>query len=540
MDDRYRASRIRIRFHGGSVEVHTADRVIRPTGRKALLAAGAALFGPVPRERWAALLWPDTDPGATRAALRQLLLRSSRAGLPIGGDPVAFDADVAIDDDGPGDPFAVPDPAADDELAELLTVAQERRRAAAAHDAARAWREALDGNRGHDAVLAARRWLAADPRAVDAHLALLRAHEAAGDPGALLGAYTHLRDLLARTVDADPPPEATELARRAAGAAASSGLRGAVGLGRAATGLVRQAESGGWIEEGAELVRQAIARAEAPSERGRLRIGLAWLEHQAGRNDRAEASARLGLAELGGGDGAAEAYFVLGSIARHRGRWEEAREAWRRALADVEAAGARPGGAVLHLDLAQVEDALGRPTAARPHYRAAYRAAREAGDVRTECIVLNNLAHDALAAGQPVEAGRLAERAASLAPHANDRQLEAYVAEAVARTRLATGDARAARAWAAKATEIADEIGDAGVRIEGLATLAAAQDALGDGAAAARVREEARRQAVAAGYGPGLARLEREAPGAVTPSSRPAGQAEARREERDGEGPEVS
>lgn len=313
---------------------------------------------------------------------------------------------------------------------------------------------------------------------------------------------------------------------------------------------MRQAESGGWIEEGVELVRQAIARAEAPPERGRLRIGLAWLEHQAGRNDRAEASARLGLAELRDEDGAAEAYFVLGSVARHRGRWEEARVAWRRALAHVEAGQATPDarasdaapprGAVLHLDLAQVEDALGRPAAARPHYRAAYRAAREAGDVRTECIVLNNLAHDALAAGQPVEARRLAERAASLATHLDDRQLEAYVAEAVARTRLATGDAPAARAWAAKATEIADEVGDATVRIEGLATLASALDALGDAAAARRMRDEATRQAVASGYGPGLARLEREASEAVTPPSRPARQAGSRREERHGEGPEMS
>lgn len=543
MEDRYRAHRIQVRFRGGSVEVHTGVQAIRPTGKKALLVAGAALFGPVPRERWAALLWPDADPGAARTALRQLLLRVSRAGVPMGGDPVAFDVEVAIDDDGPGDPFAVPDPAAEGELGELLTVAQERRRAAAAHDAARAWRDALDDGRGRDATLAARRWLAADPRALDAHLALLRAHEAAGDPGALLGAYAHLRELLARTVEADPPPEATELARRAAGAAASSGLRHAVGLGRAGMGLVRQAESGGWIDEGAKLVRQAIARAETPAERGALRIGLAWLEHQAGRNERAETSARLGLAELGGAGGAAEGYYVLGSIARHRGRWEEARDAWRRALADVEAAGPRSGGAVLHLDLAQVEDALGRPAAARPHYRAAYQAARETGDVRTECIVLNNLAHDALAVGKPVEAGRLAERAASLAPQVDDRQLEAYVAEAVARTRLANGDARAARSWAAKATETADEVGDAVVRIEGLATLAAALQALDDTAGARRVREEAVRQASATGYGPGLARLEREAeqarPG-VTPPSRPAGQAEPGREERDGEGPEMS
>jgi DNA-binding SARP family transcriptional activator len=544
MDDRGGEAAIRVRLRGGTVELWNADGVRRLGGRRALALAAVALLGPVRRERLAGLMWPDADGPAARAALRQTLLRLGRTGVALRGDPLALEVGATLLDDEPdgaGDPFEVPDEGASGELAELLAAAQERRRAAVARAADEAYRVARAAGRPHDAVAAARRWLTADPRSLEAHMALLRAFDAAGDAGALLDAYGRLRTLLARSVDAEPPDEAVALARRAAVASASRDLRRAATSAAPGPDVVRRAETEGRLAEGAALLREAVPSARSRAERGRLRIGLAWLEHQAGRSDVAEVEARAGLADLGDAVGCGEGWFVLGSIARHRGRPDEAREAWRRALAH---AGARSDArgisrARLHLNLAQVEDALGDVEAARPHYLAAQRAAREDGDARSEAVVLNNLAHAALAAGGPGEAGVLIGRAVTLATGLEDRQLDGYLADGVARVRLAEGEAEAARGWAARAVEIGREVGDAALRVEGLATLAEALRATGDEDGSRTMAAAAERLARRAGYEPGLARLRGVAARAVTPASRRIPQAGPGREDDHGEGPEV-
>lgn len=500
MDDRGRDAPIRVRLRGGVVELRSADGVERLGGRRALVLAALALLGPLRRERLAGLIWPDAEGPAARAALRQTLRRLARTGVTLRGDPLALAGGATLlddDPDGAGDPFEVPDVGASGELAELLAAAQERRRAAVARVADEAYRSARAAGRPHDAVAAARRWLTADPRSVEAHMALLRAFDEAGDAGALLDAFQRLRALLARSVDAEPPDEAVA------------------------------------------LLREAVPSARSRAERGRLRIGLAWLEHQAGRSDLAEAEARAGLADLGDAAGRGEGWFVLGSIARHRDRPDEAREAWRRALAHAGADAGDLSRARLHLNLAQVEDALGDAEAARPHYLAAQRAAREEGDARSEAVALNNLAHAALTAGRRREAGVLIGRAVTLAAALDDRQLDGHLADGLARVRLAEGEAEEARGWAARAVEIGREVGDAALRVEGLATLAEALRATGDEDGARTMAAAAERQARRAGYGPGLARLREAAARGVTPASRRIRQAGPGREDDHGEGAEV-
>lgn len=541
MDDRGGDAPIRVRLRGGTVELVSADGVRRLGGRRALALAAVALLGPVRRERLAGLMWPDAEGPAARTALRQTLRRLARMGVALRGDPLALEGDATLlddDPDGAGDPFEVPDEGASGELAELLAAAQERRRAAVAHAADEAYRSAQAAGRPHDAVAAARRWLTADPRSLEAHVALLRGFDAAGDAGALLDAFLRLRTLLARSVDAEPPDEAVALARRAAAASASRDLRRAAAAWAPGPGLVRRAEARGRLAEGAALLREAVPSARSRAERGRLRIGLAWLEHQAGRSDVAEIEARAGLADLGDAAGCGEGWFVLGSIARHRDRPDEAREAWRRALAH---AGAGPDAqrlsrARLHLNLAQVEDALGDAGAARPHYLAAQRAAREDGDARSEAVALNNLAHAALAVGRRREADVLIGRAVTLASALDDRQLDGYLADGVARVRLSFGEAETARGWAARAVEIGHEVGDAALRVEGLATLAEALRATGDEDGARGVAAAAQRLARRADYGPGLVRARDAAAPGVTPASRRTGQAGSGREDDHGEG----
>lgn len=582
---------VALRIRSGTAEVVRAGVASAVVGRRGLLLTTLIVLGPTPRARLAGLLWPDAAPSSARANLRQMVHRLRRDGLEVGGDPLrlpsgirietgpgpavrrsdptaAVDAsgvdgatDVADDlvaddlaaDDASGayaDPYGVPDVDDLPELADLLTAAQERRRALDAVAAARAWEEAIADGQGREAVHAARRWIAIDPRSADAHLALMRSHEALHDAGATLDAFRRMRAWLRRSLDAGPPEEATIVARRAAELAATTDLNAVAPTTPGRAGVVRRAEAEGWLVEGVELLRAAADRSEDPLARGRRRIGQAWLEHQLGRNDAAERSARAGLRDVGRDPASRrEGWFVIGSIERHRGRPDAARAAWRRALETHDAhdgngahdrqQGDDPAGVALLLNLALIEDALGDAGAARPRYVAALEAARRAHDPRSEAIVLNNLAHVALENGRVDDASALSMRAASLAAAGADRQLQGYVADGMARVRLAAGDAAAARGWAARAAEEGERIGDAALTIEGLASLAEALAALGESASAEAVRAEAERRSRRVGYAPGLGRL-LEASAAVTPPSRPTDHDGTRREDDHGEDPEVS
>lgn len=583
-----------IRVRSGITEVVRAGVASAVLGRRGLLLTTLIVLGPTSRARLAGLLWPDAAPPSARANLRQTLRRLRLDGIEVEGDPLrlptairietgtgraAWRRDGALAADAPGvgraaaaardpaadayadayaDPYSVPDTDDLPELADLLTAAQERRRSLDAIDAARSWEEAIASGRGRGAVHAARRWLAIDPRSADAHLALMRSHEALHDPGATLDAFRRMRSWLRRSLDAGPPDEAVEVARRAAEMAAATDLNAAIPSTPGRAGFVRRAEAEGWLAEGVALLRAAADRTEDPVARGRRRIGQAWLEHQLGRNDAAERSARAGLSDVGSEPASRrEGWFVLGSIERHRDRPDAARAAWRRALGAVASPGDQagdppgvegdaqggpasdgPGGVVLLLNLALVEDALGDAAAAGPRYVAALEAARQAHDPRSEAIVLNNLAHVALEAGRVDDAAALSARAATLASDGADRQLQGYVADGMARIRLAAGDAAAARGWAARAAEEGERLGDAVLAIEGLTTLAEALAALGQSASAATVRAEAERRSRTVGYAPGLVRLLGSS-AAVTPPSRPEGHDPRRREDHDGEDPEV-
>jgi hypothetical protein len=102
-----------------------------------------------------------------------------------------------------------------------------------------------------------------------------------------------------------------------------------------AAALARRAEAGGWLREGAALLRFAATEARAPAERGAILVNLAWLEHQLGHDEAATAAAEEGVAVLQGvEDGAAliDGLFVLGSLASHRGDDATARAWWSEAL----------------------------------------------------------------------------------------------------------------------------------------------------------------------------------------------------------------
>jgi DNA-binding SARP family transcriptional activator/predicted negative regulator of RcsB-dependent stress response len=199
--------------------------------RRAALLAYLALEGPTSRQRLAGLLWPDGGEGQARANLRQVLkrLRDTAGTDLVSGDAVlslapglevdaarlvelAFAGDAGVleltgellaglaFDDAP-------------ELEEWLLGAREgldsRRRDAAASES-----ERLEAAGEFGPALAyARRRLALEPLAEEAHRRVMRLHYLSGDRGAALAAYERLRATLREELGAEPLPETARLAR---------------------------------------------------------------------------------------------------------------------------------------------------------------------------------------------------------------------------------------------------------------------------------------------------------------------------------------
>jgi tetratricopeptide (TPR) repeat protein len=494
--------RWRLRVEGARATLESDAGPVPLSLRARVTLAYLALAGPTPRESLARLLWPDASEPRARGNLRQLLHRLRAIGDVVGGDPLRLADGVEVlpmwsdhgATHGAGMDEVDLDPDRFGELGTFFTLQHQRRVTATVMDQERAYRAAAAEGRWEDALAHARRLLSIDPAAEGATRLVMTAQLELGLPRDALLSYRHCREALAAAVGEQPSAETRAVAERAAVAAARPGDRRGAGVGAGRGGSVaRSAAAGGWLEEGVALLRTAAAAAATALSEGRRLVELAWLEHQLGRGDVAARAAESGLALLereGDRAGVAEACFVLGSVARHRGAVDEARAYWRRALAASTGAADPAARLALHLNVAMVEDALDDAAAARDHYLAALQAARALGDGASEAIALNNLAHGALDAGRRDEARTLTRAARSLAERSGDRQLLACVLDGAARAELACGEAAGARALAARAYLIAHEDRDCAVQVDALLTLAAAARALdGPGADLAYARQ---------------------------------------------------
>jgi DNA-binding SARP family transcriptional activator/tetratricopeptide (TPR) repeat protein len=196
--------------------------------KDAALLAMLAVEGPTPRNKAAALLWPDIDQERARNNLRQRLFRLRRlaAGDVVSaGNLLALAEGVRHDLEALGPRLAnEPDAAIGEllgeldygdcfELAEWVSVARDQWRHARCNALAEiAARLEADG-RIAPALHYAQRLAADDPTLEHAHRRVMRLHYLRGDRAAALAAFERCRELLRQHVGAQPGKETLALAR---------------------------------------------------------------------------------------------------------------------------------------------------------------------------------------------------------------------------------------------------------------------------------------------------------------------------------------
>ncbi len=210
------------------VEILGPPRVVLPDGRAVLLEgktaallAYLALEGAQPRATLAALLWPDTLPGAARNNLVHLVrrLRALTGRALVGGrETLALAPDVMVDahedaGDAPAALLAGLHFDEDHALADWLLARREaldarRAQVRRARIDARAEAGDLDG-----ALRLAEELLEGDLLAEDAHRLLMTLHYRNGDRPAAMRAYRRCEEVLRQEVGVAPSPDTRRLAR---------------------------------------------------------------------------------------------------------------------------------------------------------------------------------------------------------------------------------------------------------------------------------------------------------------------------------------
>lgn len=180
----------------------------------AALLAWLALEGPTPRNRLAALLWPDKLPDAARNSLRQRLfqLRRQLGAELVDGSATAALADGVVHDLHDADTLL--DGVALEiggEFAQWLALQRDRRRARVRRSLAELAEMAEAAKDWDDALAHAGELLALEPLSEEAHRRVMRLHYLAGDRAAALLAFDRCEQVLKDEVGAKPSAETLAL-----------------------------------------------------------------------------------------------------------------------------------------------------------------------------------------------------------------------------------------------------------------------------------------------------------------------------------------
>jgi DNA-binding SARP family transcriptional activator len=182
----------------------------------ALLLAWLALQGATPRARLAELLWPESEPAAARAALRQRLYNLRQTiGLELatGTTVLALVEGVRHDLAEADSLLQGLKPPAAGALADWLASERDRRASARRERQAARLQQAEAAGELAAALRVAQDGLLADPELEAAHRAVIRLHYLQGDRAAALAAYTRCEQMLRRTLDLAPDAETQALRR---------------------------------------------------------------------------------------------------------------------------------------------------------------------------------------------------------------------------------------------------------------------------------------------------------------------------------------
>jgi tetratricopeptide (TPR) repeat protein len=178
---------------------------------------------------------------------------------------------------------------------------------------------------------------------------------------------------------------------------------------------------------------------------------------------------------------------MMGSIAYHQGRYEDATALIERSLDAKRALGDDWGVSVGLLNLGVLRMMHGDPEGSRRNFEESLALKRVLGDSQGIAIVLNNLADLALYEDEDYAAARdTYTESLALRRSLGDRQGVGIALVSLARAALEDGDRKAAGALAAESLEIFAELGDR----ENLTTVleCIADLALGNGSAARALR----------------------------------------------------
>ena len=456
----------------GAPRVSRGGREIGFDTRKAvaILAVLALEPGKHPRERLAAMLWPEADEERARGALRRTLsaIRTSAVGERLEADTASAQLDGAVDVDArrfrahradgkheqavslyAGDflaGFSLRDAAPFEEWHQAQA---EALRAELADSLERLIRDERDAGRLQKAIAHARRWIELDLLSEPAHRALMRLHALAGDRSAAIRQYHECAQLLDRELGVAPLEETVALydAIRVGKAPASERvtppapasvrnvdeavgdlytLHGSYAKAIASYGSALESASdrsrpaierklaevfhrrGDW--DGAEKHYAEAAKSEDESERARALADRSLVAHRRGDEDRALQLARkaLVIAKDARDDRAiAQAHNILGILSHDRKHLEQALD-----LAERLADPAVTVAALNNLALAYLRD--GEPEKALPLATRALEESEALGDRHREAALHNNLADVLRAVGRQDESMRQLKRSVTL------------------------------------------------------------------------------------------------------------------------------
>jgi DNA-binding SARP family transcriptional activator/tetratricopeptide (TPR) repeat protein len=202
---------------GGAAQARGADGRLQPLAdADALLLAWLALEGPTPRERMAAMLWPESSTAQARSALRQRLLRLRRQcgrELVVGQAVLSLATDIDHDLEHATTLLAAVDASAFTGLSTWLLGQRDKCQARVRQDLeSRITSLEAEGDAAA-ALPLAMAWVEHEPLSEAAHRRLMRLHYLRGDRAAALLAFDRLEQLLKDEVGTAPSAPTRDLLR---------------------------------------------------------------------------------------------------------------------------------------------------------------------------------------------------------------------------------------------------------------------------------------------------------------------------------------